>query len=141
MRFAAKASICDAGSRAVSREGAADARSRPHDADGQSTEDAGRAAYLAGFQAAEALIFERTGKVPKTHKGAHTEFARITRHEPRIDAGLRQFLPQAYDLKAICDYELGPDAVVPRDKAAQAIEDAARFVECIAGIIAGKGAG
>jgi hypothetical protein len=29
----------------------------------------------------------------------------------------------------------------PRDKAAQAIEDAARFVECIAGIIAGKGAG
>jgi hypothetical protein len=27
------------------------------------TEDAGRSAYLAGYQAAEALIFERTGKV------------------------------------------------------------------------------
>jgi len=35
------------------------------------TEDAGRAAYLAGYQAAQALIFERTGKVTKTHRGAH----------------------------------------------------------------------
>jgi hypothetical protein len=33
------------------------------------TEDAGRAAYLAGYQAAEAFIFERTGKATKTHKG------------------------------------------------------------------------
>jgi uncharacterized protein (UPF0332 family) len=33
------------------------------------TEDAGRSAYLAGYQAAEAFIFERTGKVTKTHKG------------------------------------------------------------------------
>jgi uncharacterized protein (UPF0332 family) len=30
------------------------------------TEDAGRAAYLAGYQAAEAFIFERTGKATKT---------------------------------------------------------------------------
>ena len=37
----------------------------------QLNEDAGRAAYLAGFQAAQALIFERTGTVTKTHKGAH----------------------------------------------------------------------
>jgi uncharacterized protein (UPF0332 family) len=35
------------------------------------TGDAGRAAYLAGYQAAEVLIFERTGKVTKPHKGAH----------------------------------------------------------------------
>jgi uncharacterized protein (UPF0332 family) len=33
------------------------------------TEDAGRAAYLAGFHAAEALIFERTGKANKDPQG------------------------------------------------------------------------
>ena len=103
------------------------------------TEDAGRAAYLAGYQAAEALIFERTGKVTKSHKGAHTEFARLTRNEPLIDAPLRRFLPQAYDLKAICDYELGPDAVVPYEKAAAAVQTAAHFVDCISSLIAAEG--
>jgi uncharacterized protein (UPF0332 family) len=103
------------------------------------TEDAGRSAYLAGYQAAEALIFERTGKVTKSHKGAHTEFARLTRDEPSIDAQLRRFLPQAYDLKAICDYELGPDAVVPYEKAAAAIQAAAHFVDCVASLIAAEG--
>lgn len=104
------------------------------------TEDAGRAAYLAGYQAAEAFIFARTGKATKTHKGAHTEFARLARNEPSIDVELRRFLPQAYDLKAICDYELGPDAVVPYDKAAAAIQSAARFVDCIADLIIGGSA-
>jgi uncharacterized protein (UPF0332 family) len=33
-------------------------------------EEAGRGAYLAGFQAAQALIFERTGKSAKTYRGA-----------------------------------------------------------------------
>jgi uncharacterized protein (UPF0332 family) len=99
------------------------------------TEDAGRAAYPAGYQAAEALIFERTGKVTKTHKGAHREFARLTVNEARIDASLRQFLPQAYDLKAICDYELGPDAVVPLQTALAAVDKAAQFVDCIASLL------
>ena len=100
------------------------------------TEDAGRAAYIAGYQAAEAFIFERTGKAAKTHKGLHAEFARLTRDEPRIDVTLRRFLPQVYDLKAICDYELGPDAVVPRDKAEEAIRNATRFVDRITKILA-----
>lgn len=99
------------------------------------TADAGRAAYLAGYQAAEALIFERTGKVTKTHKGAHREFARLTVGEVRIDKQLRQFLPQAHDLKAICDYELGPEAVVPHDKAVAAVETSGRFVDCIASLL------
>jgi uncharacterized protein (UPF0332 family) len=101
------------------------------------TEDAGRAAYLAGYQAAEAFIFERTGRATKTHKGAHTEFARMAVNEPRIDMELRRFLPQAYDLKAICDYELGPEAVVPHDKAVAALDTASRFVDCIAGLLSG----
>jgi hypothetical protein len=52
---------------------------------------------------------------------------------------MRQFLPQAYDLKAICDHELGPDAIVPYAKAAAAVQTAADFVGCIAGLIAAEG--
>jgi len=88
-------------------------------------------------EAAECHL-ERTGKVTKTHRGAHTEFARLSVNEPRIDAELRRFLPQAYDLKALCDYELGPDAVVPYGKADAAVQAATRFVDCIAGLIDGK---
>lgn len=75
----------------------------------------------------------------KTHKGAHTEFARLTVNEPRIDVELRRFLPRAYDLKAICDDERGPDAVVRRETAVNAIHAATRFVDCIARLLAGDG--
>ena len=54
---------------------------------------------------------------------------------PHISPDLRRFLPQAYDLKAICDYELGPDAVVPHEKAQTALETASRFVDCITGLL------
>ena len=37
-------------------------------------DDAGRAAYLAAFHAAQATIFERSGKVVKTHKSVNVEF-------------------------------------------------------------------
>jgi uncharacterized protein (UPF0332 family) len=80
-------------------------------------EDAGRNAYLAAFHAAQALIAERTGEDAKTHKGVHAQFARLTRNKPRLDRELRQFLAQAYDLKSIADYGLGPDTDVPLDRA------------------------
>jgi uncharacterized protein (UPF0332 family) len=71
-------------------------------------EDAGRNAYLAAFRAAQALIAERTGKDAKTHKGVHTQFARLTRNEPKFGLELRQFLAQAYDIKSIADTGWGP---------------------------------
>jgi hypothetical protein len=37
-------------------------------------DEAARAAYLAGMNAAQAFIMERTGRVAKTHKGVRTEF-------------------------------------------------------------------
>jgi len=43
-------------------------------------------------------------------------------NKARISADLRQFLPRADDLKAICDYELGPDAIVPHAEAQVALE-------------------
>ncbi len=102
------------------------------------TEDAGRAAYLAGYHAARALIFERNGSAAKTHRGAQSEFARLARNEPSIDDDLRRFLPRTYDLKAGCDYELGPDAVVPHEQAEAAIQEAARFIAFIAMLLAAQ---
>ena len=63
----------------------------------------------------------------KTHKGVHTEFARLAMNEPAFDVELRRFLPRAYDLKAICDYGVGLEAVVPLEKAASAVNNAQRF--------------
>ncbi len=37
-------------------------------------DDAGRAAYLAAFHAAQATILELTGKVVKTHRGVQANF-------------------------------------------------------------------
>jgi uncharacterized protein (UPF0332 family) len=99
-------------------------------------EDAARDAYLAAFHAAQALIAERVGRGAKTHRGVHVAFARLTGDEPRVDIELRQFLPQSFGVKAVADYELGPQAVIPAEEAAAAIETAARFVACIAMLLA-----
>jgi uncharacterized protein (UPF0332 family) len=94
-------------------------------------EAAGRAAYLAVFHAAQALIFDRIGKVPKTHHGVHAQFSRLARSEPRIGIELPRFLSQAYDFKTVADYEIGPDATVPLAEAISAIEAAQRFIDRI----------
>jgi hypothetical protein len=46
---------------------------------GNFAEEAGRAAYLAGFHAAQALIFERHDRVFKSHSGVQGEFARLVK--------------------------------------------------------------
>lgn len=90
--------------------------------------DAGRNAYLAAFHAAQALIFESTGRIAKSHQGVQAEFSRLTRGDPAIPADLRRFLSQAYNLKAVADYEAGPDAEVPVDRAVLALAGAKQFV-------------
>ena len=97
--------------------------------------DAGRNAYLAAFHAAQAFIFERTGKVAKTHRGVHSEFARLAKDEPNIDKSFPVFLTQAYNLKAVADYETGPGSFVPPERAATAIETAGLFIECITRVL------
>lgn len=69
---------------------------------------AGRTAYLAGFHAAQAFIFEKTGKSVKTHKGVHSELHRLTRADADLDPEIRAVLSRTYNLKAIADYETGP---------------------------------
>jgi uncharacterized protein (UPF0332 family) len=73
---------------------------------------AGRTAYLAGFHAAQAFIFERDGRTFKTHHGVQTEFLRLTKDDPRVDGEMRLFLSRSYNLKAIADYETGPGSEV-----------------------------
>jgi uncharacterized protein (UPF0332 family) len=98
-------------------------------------EAAGRAAYLAAFHAAQALIFERTAKVPKTHRGVHVQFSRLAKDDPSLGTDLSRFLSQAYDFKAVADYEIGPDATVPLAEAISAIKAAEDFVDRIAELL------
>jgi|SRR5215472_5387507 len=99
-------------------------------------DEAGRAAYLAGLHAAQALIFENTGKVIKRHRGVQRELARLMKDQQRFDADLRAFLGRTYNLKAIADYETGPGSYVTPGQARTAIETAARFIDCITELLA-----
>jgi uncharacterized protein (UPF0332 family) len=100
-------------------------------------DEAGRAAYLAGFHAAQAFLFEAIGRSPKTHNGVQTEFARLTKDEPTVDREVRAFLSKTYNLKAIADYETGPGSNVTHQQAAEAIEAAKLFVSTVTALIAG----
>jgi uncharacterized protein (UPF0332 family) len=99
------------------------------------TDDAGRNAYLGAFHAAQALIFERSGKVAKTHHGVHSQFEKLAKDEAGLDLELRRFLPSVYRLKSIADYETGPDSEISPERAAAAMETARRFVDVIARLL------
>lgn len=90
-------------------------------------EASGRNVYLAAFHVAQAVIFERMGKVLKTHNGVQAEFLRLTKDDPRVNGDLRAYLSRAYNLKAIADYETGPDLEVSAERATEAIETGKRF--------------
>jgi uncharacterized protein (UPF0332 family) len=76
------------------------------------------------------------GRSPKTHNGVQTEFARLTKDNPDIDREIRAFLSKTYNLKAIADYETGPDSKVTHQQAAEAIEAAKFFILTVRGLIA-----
>jgi uncharacterized protein (UPF0332 family) len=93
---------------------------------------AAREAYLAAFHAAEAYIFEQTGRTVKTHRGLRTTFSRLARNEPRIAPEYLTFLARAYELKSIADYSVGPTArPITAEDAARTIETAERFIDTI----------
>jgi len=96
-----------------------------------------REAYLAAYHAAEAYIFERTGKTAKTHRGLRSEFSRLARGEPRIDREYLTFLAQAYEYKSIADYGVGStSSPITAEDARSATDTAARLIDCIAGLLA-----
>ena len=99
---------------------------------------AGRTAYLAGFHAAQALIFERLGKIVKTHNGVQTEFLRLTKDEEGVDDELRSFVSRAYNLKAIADYETGVGDGVSPERATEAMSTGKLFVAHVTRLISGS---
>src|SRR3954470_4281314 len=94
-------------------------------------EAAGRTAYLAGRDAAQALILERTSRIIKRHRGVRNELWQQTKDEPRFDAELHAFLGRAYSLKEIADYITGPGSHVPEELARSAVATARRFLDVI----------
>ncbi len=104
-------------------------------------DEAGRAAYLAAFHAAQALIFEKSGTVAKTHSGVRGQFGQLVKDDPQCGTEIRSFLGRAYNLKAIADYETGPGSEISPERAAWAIETADLFVEFVARSLPAEDAG
>ena len=94
-----------------------------------------REAYLAAYHAAEAYLFERTGKAAKTHRGLPSEFGRLARGDPRIGREFLTFLAEAYEYKSIADYGIGSPSITGED-ARLAIDTAGRLIDCIAALLA-----
>ena len=100
------------------------------------SDEAARAAYLAGFNAAQAFVFTRRGRIAKTHRGLRSAFAELARNEPHLDPSFTQFLAEAYTSKEQADYGGGNAAPVTEDEAQQMIETTARFIDVMADILA-----
>lgn len=99
-------------------------------------EAAGRTAYLAGFHAAQALIFERDDRTVKTHNGVQSEFSRLTKDDPAFSADLRGFLSETFELKSIADYGVGLRADISREEAEHAIAEATRLIALVEAALA-----
>lgn len=98
-------------------------------------EEAGRAAYMACFHAAQGLIFERNDRVMKTHHGVRSEFHRLTRSEARIDNELRGFLTEGYKFKTTADYDPSGQMLTTADDTQAVLHIATRFVDAIATLL------
>jgi uncharacterized protein (UPF0332 family) len=99
------------------------------------SDEAARAAYLAAFHAAQALISERTGRIAKSHSGVRSTLARLVKDDRQTDRALVRFLGRAYRFKEIADYGTGPEAVVTVSEAQDAIASAGQFVDHIASLL------
>jgi uncharacterized protein (UPF0332 family) len=97
---------------------------------------AAREAYLAAFHAAEAYIFEHTGRPVKTHRGLRVMFNRLSKDEPRIAQEYATFLGAGYEIKSIVDYDTDPKTPpITAERAGSAIDIAARFIDTIANLL------
>jgi uncharacterized protein (UPF0332 family) len=91
-------------------------------------DEAGRHAYYAAFHAAQALIFERTNKVPRTHRGIAAQFYKLTKSDPAFDQSFSAFLSASYNFKQAADYAATSTPTISREDAEDAILKAKRFV-------------
>ncbi len=97
---------------------------------------AARSAYYAVFHAAEAVIFDKTGRVAKTHRGVRVEFARVSKDDPRFPTTMTAFLAKVYGYKEISDYNVDPDVIITMQDAEDAILGAEQFVNSVISALA-----
>ena len=97
---------------------------------------AARLAYYAQFHAAQALIFERTGKIAKTHKGVGRQFHLLAKAERSFPPGLAAELSSAYKYKEFADYDTDQATPITVVQATDAIATAERFVAAVRQAIA-----
>ncbi len=97
---------------------------------------AARLAYYVQFHAAQALIFQRTGTVAKTHKGVQTLFHRLIKQEAAIGQCLAGDLSASYHFKEAADYETGTAGAISPADAAEAIRTAEHFLAVIGNVLA-----
>ena len=96
---------------------------------------AARSGYYAAFHAAEALIQERVGRSAKTHRGVHSEFARLTKDVSGPDRTVWRILPDGYRYKEIADYSTDLDVNISDEAVSRVIADATRFVARVAELL------
>lgn len=89
---------------------------------------AAREAYSAARRAAQVFIFERTGRVVKTHGGVHGRFSELWTAEGG-DAALPGFLGEGFGFKQAADYADGLEADAAQ--AIEAIASAERFIDAV----------
>lgn len=92
---------------------------------------AAKEAYLATYHAAQAFIFESTGKVVKSHSFMRTMFALAARADPHLDRTLASQLGRAYKYKEAADYGVGSQAVVTVQEAQEVIAIAQNFIDIV----------
>ena len=101
-------------------------------------DQAARLAYYVQFHAAQALIFERTDKVAKTHKGVRRLFHQLSRAEAGIDPRLAGKLTDAYKFKQFADYETGTAAIASPQDAADTIAAAEHFIAVVRAVLSSQ---
>jgi uncharacterized protein (UPF0332 family) len=87
---------------------------------------AAREAYSAALMAAMAIVFEFSGKGPKTHSGTKAVLHELVRDGVPIDRELLAIFDEGFELKAEADYG-DPDRIATSD-ATSAIAAAKKFV-------------
>lgn len=96
---------------------------------------AARSAYYCVFHAAEAFIFEQTGKIAKTHSGVRAEFCRLLPDE--ADHWMRGFLAKAYRFKEMADYDFEGRKTITLAAAEAAVDQARQFLDAVAARLSG----
>ena len=92
---------------------------------------AARLAYYAQFHAAQALIFERTDRVAKTHRGVKIQFHKLANEDARLGPRLAGDLAATYHFKEAADYETGTESTISPEDANDAIRVAEHFAAAI----------